>query len=140
MSAPDLREKLDESQKLMEEMSQSWEEKLRKTEMVHKVFHRLGRIKMVDVITRFFFKKRQETFEKMGISLESSGIKLEKTKCFLVNLNADPSLNELLVYYLKVKNALAFNCFQRKVSNFLSLLGPFIHDVYLNLIFSRKSI
>lgn len=38
MSAPDLREKLDESQKLMDEMSQSWEEKLRKTEMVHKVF------------------------------------------------------------------------------------------------------
>lgn len=23
-------------------------------------------------------------------------------KCFLVNLNADPALNELLVYYLKV--------------------------------------
>jgi len=38
----------------------------------------------------------------MGISLETSGIKVEETKCFLVNLNADPSLNELLVYYLKV--------------------------------------
>lgn len=25
-------------------------------------------------------------------------------KCFLVNLNADPALNELLVYYLKVLN------------------------------------
>ena len=39
--------------------------------------------------------------EKMGISVETSGIKVEKDKCFLVNLNADPSLNELLVYYLK---------------------------------------
>jgi kinesin family protein 13 len=26
---------------------------------------------------------------------------VEKNKYFLVNLNADPSLNELLVYYLK---------------------------------------
>ncbi|RXN27530.1 kinesin KIF13A isoform X3 [Labeo rohita] len=37
----------------------------------------------------------------MGISLESSGIKVGEDKCFLVNLNADPALNELLVYYLK---------------------------------------
>lgn len=38
----------------------------------------------------------------MGISLETSGIKVRDDKCFLVNLNADPALNELLVYYLKV--------------------------------------
>lgn len=41
--------------------------------------------------------------ESLGISLQSSGIKLGDDKCFLVNLNADPALNELLVYYLKVK-------------------------------------
>jgi hypothetical protein len=29
---------------------------------------------------------------------------VEKNKYFLVNLNADPSLNELLVYYLKDRN------------------------------------
>ena len=40
----------------------------------------------------------------MGISVQSSGIKVEKNKYFLVNLNADPSLNELLVYYLKDRN------------------------------------
>ena len=28
-------------------------------------------------------------------------IKLDKDKCYLVNLNSDPSLSELLVYYLK---------------------------------------
>lgn len=39
----------------------------------------------------------------MGISVESSGIKVEKGKYYLVNLNSDPSLNELLVYYLKVE-------------------------------------
>ena len=40
--------------------------------------------------------------EEMGISIQSSGIAVEKNKFYLVNLNADPSLNELLVYYLKV--------------------------------------
>jgi len=38
----------------------------------------------------------------MGISVQTSGIKVEQGKHYLVNLNADPSLNELLVYYLKV--------------------------------------
>lgn len=37
MRAPDLKEKLEESEKLIEEISQTWEEKLRKTEEVHKV-------------------------------------------------------------------------------------------------------
>jgi kinesin family protein 13 len=36
--------------------------------------------------------------------VQASGIKVEKNKYYLVNLNADPSLNELLVYYLKVFN------------------------------------
>ena len=38
----------------------------------------------------------------MGISVQSSGIAVEKSKFYLVNLNADPSMNELLVYYLQV--------------------------------------
>jgi len=33
----------------------------------------------------------------MGVSVETSGIKVESDKPYLVNLNADPSLNELLV-------------------------------------------
>ncbi|CAG9581724.1 unnamed protein product [Danaus chrysippus] len=45
--------------------------------------------------------ERQQALEKMGISVQASGIKVEKNKYYLVNLNADPSLNELLVYYLK---------------------------------------
>lgn len=45
--------------------------------------------------------ERQQALEKMGISIQASGIKVEKNKYYLVNLNADPSLNELLVYYLK---------------------------------------
>jgi len=88
----DLHEKLSESEKLMREMSQTWEEKLIKTERLQ--------------------HERQEALENMGISVQASGIKVEKNKYYLVNLNADPSLNELLVYYLKertlvgAKNAL----------------------------------
>jgi kinesin family protein 13 len=47
-------------------------------------------------------QERHAALEKMGISVQGSGIKVEKGKYYLVNLNADPSLNELLVYYLKV--------------------------------------
>lgn len=47
-------------------------------------------------------QERQKQLESLGISLQSSGIKVGDDKCFLVNLNADPALNELLVYYLKV--------------------------------------
>uniref|UniRef100_A0A3Q3JIR6 Kinesin motor domain-containing protein n=1 Tax=Monopterus albus TaxID=43700 RepID=A0A3Q3JIR6_MONAL len=81
MKAPELREKLQESEKLIQEMTVTWEEKLRKTE---------------EIAT-----ERQRQLESMGISLETSGIKVGEDKCFLVNLNADPALNELLVYYLK---------------------------------------
>ncbi|KAG8571870.1 hypothetical protein GDO81_011811, partial [Engystomops pustulosus] len=48
--------------------------------------------------------ERQRQLESMGISLQSSGIKVGDDKCYLVNLNADPALNELLVYYLKDHN------------------------------------
>ncbi|EEB18127.1 conserved hypothetical protein [Pediculus humanus corporis] len=77
----DLTEKLTESERLVKEMSQTWEEKLLKTERLQ--------------------HERQQALEKMGISVQDSGIMVEKNKYYLVNLNADPSLNELLVYYLK---------------------------------------
>ena len=65
----------------MTEMTKTWEEKLQETEKIH--------------------EQRQQALEKMGISVQTSGIKVENDKNYLVNLNADPSLNELLVYYLK---------------------------------------
>ena len=67
----------------MKEMSLTWEEKLTKTGQTQ--------------------EDRRQALEKLGISVQSSGIKVEKNKCYLVNLNSDPSLNEMLVYYLKNK-------------------------------------
>uniref|UniRef100_A0A8B9LKS8 Kinesin family member 13Ba n=1 Tax=Astyanax mexicanus TaxID=7994 RepID=A0A8B9LKS8_ASTMX len=81
MKAPELKDRLEESEKLIQEMTVTWEEKLRKTEEIA--------------------QERQKQLESLGISLQSSGIRVGEDKCFLVNLNADPALNELLVYYLK---------------------------------------
>lgn len=81
MKAPDLKERLEESEKLIKEMTKTWEEKLAETEKIH--------------------QERHKALENMGISVQTSGIKVEQSRYYLVNLNADPSLNELLVYYLK---------------------------------------
>ena len=61
-----LHEKLQESEKLMEEMSRTWEDKLRQTEQVH--------------------HERAAALERMGISVQSSGIAVHTNRYFLVNL------------------------------------------------------
>ena len=62
-----MRDKLQENEKLMKEMSLTWEEKLTKTGQTQ--------------------EDRRQALEKLGISVQSSGIKVEKNKCYLVNLN-----------------------------------------------------
>ena len=78
----ELKDKLSISESLMSEMTRSWEDKLRETERVH--------------------QERQKALEDMGISVQAAGIGVQKDKYYMVNLNADPSMNELLVCYLKV--------------------------------------
>lgn len=41
MKAPELKEKLEESEKLIQELTITWEEKLRKTEEIAQVFMQL---------------------------------------------------------------------------------------------------
>lgn len=77
-----LRQQLAENQGLMQELSLSWEEKLKRAELA--------------------LKERQRQLEEMGISVTSGGIAVDKSKFYLVNLNADPAMSEMLVYYLKV--------------------------------------
>lgn len=107
MKAPELKEKLHESEKLIQEMTVTWEEKLRKTEEIATVREILFKSTFLQPRSHRYpttvpSQERQKQLESMGISLETSGIKVKDDKCFLVNLNADPALNELLVYYLKV--------------------------------------
>lgn len=77
----EIKEMLSESEKLMSECTMTWEQKEKQTEKIQ--------------------QERHKALEEMGISVQSSGIAVEKSKFYLVNLNADPSMNELLVYYLK---------------------------------------
>ncbi|KAE9555582.1 hypothetical protein FO519_001253 [Halicephalobus sp. NKZ332] len=79
----ELRERLAESERLVEQMNKSWEERLKETDIV--------------------YQERQKDLAQIGISVAESGIKVEKDRFYLVNLNADPSLNELLVYYVNQK-------------------------------------
>ena len=82
ISAENLNDRLKESEKLYNEISKPWTTKLAESEKVQQeLTHKL---------------------QSMGISVQSSGIKVEKDKYFLVNINSDPAMNELLVYYLKV--------------------------------------
>ncbi|KAL5249740.1 hypothetical protein ACHWQZ_G018536 [Mnemiopsis leidyi] len=76
-----LKEQLAQSESLISELSATWEEKLKKTEETH--------------------KERHKFLEDMGISIKSTGIQVDASKFYLINLNADPALNEMLVYYLK---------------------------------------
>lgn len=61
-------------------MNKSWAERLQETEKLT--------------------KEHQQDFADIGVS--GMGIKVEKDRFYLVNLNADPSLNELLIYYVNV--------------------------------------
>ena len=103
----------------------SWEQKEKNTEIIKQVgfpllelcvfvslalqlifpFHQtsIHNHPSLKVLVLFSLKERHKALEEMGISIQSSGIAVEKNKFYLVNLNADPSLNELLVYYLKVR-------------------------------------
>lgn len=62
-------------------MNKTWEERLLETEK----------------LTR----ERQRDFAEIGVCV-ADGIKIQKDRFYLVNLNADPSMNELLVYYINV--------------------------------------
>lgn len=79
----DIMERLKETEKIYDEVSKPWDEKLAETKKVQSEW--------------------SQELEKLGISVQSSGIKVEKDKFYLVNMSADPSMNELLVYYLKVR-------------------------------------
>ena len=79
--AADLRERLAESESLIAQLTTSWEERLQETERVH--------------------SERHLALKRMGIQVAQAGIKVECGRFYLMNLNADPAMNELLVYHLK---------------------------------------
>lgn len=83
VSKAEIAEQLNQSEKLYEDLNQTWEEKLQKTEQIH--------------------KEREAALEELGISIETNfvGLSTPKKMPHLVNLSDDPLLAECLVYNLK---------------------------------------
>ncbi|KAI0431700.1 kinesin heavy chain [Xylaria sp. FL1042] len=83
VSKAEIAEQLSQSEKLLTDLNQTWEEKLQKTEEIH--------------------KEREAALEELGISIEKGfvGLHTPKKMPHLVNLSDDPLLAECLVYNLK---------------------------------------
>ena len=83
VSKAEIAEQLSQSEKLYEDLNQTWEEKLEKTEQIH--------------------KEREAALEELGISIEKGfvGVSTPKRMPHLVNLSDDPLLAECLVYNIK---------------------------------------
>ncbi|KAK2865250.1 hypothetical protein FQN49_003769, partial [Arthroderma sp. PD_2] len=83
VSKAEIVEQLDQSEKLYKDLNQTWEEKLLKTEEIH--------------------KEREAALEELGISIEKGfvGLSTPKKMPHLVNLSDDPLLAECLVYNIK---------------------------------------
>ncbi|SPN97362.1 probable kinesin [Cephalotrichum gorgonifer] len=83
VSKAEIAEQLNQSEKLLTDLNQTWEEKLAKTESIH--------------------KEREAALEELGISIEKGfiGLSTPKKMPHLVNLSDDPLLAECLVYNLK---------------------------------------
>ncbi|KAK4121448.1 kinesin-domain-containing protein [Parathielavia appendiculata] len=83
VSKAEIAEQLSQSEKLLQDLNQTWEQKLAKTEEIH--------------------KEREAALEELGISIEKGfiGMSTPKKMPHLVNLSDDPLLAECLVYNLK---------------------------------------
>jgi kinesin family protein 1 len=83
VSKAEIAEQLTQSEKLYTDLNQTWEQKLAKTEEIH--------------------KEREAALEELGISIEKGfiGLHTPKKMPHLVNLSDDPLLAECLVYNLK---------------------------------------
>ena len=79
----ELQEQMEQSEKLMGSLNESWEEKLAKTEEIQ--------------------KEREKALEELGITVDKGnvGVHTPKKLPHLVNLNEDPLMSECLIYQLK---------------------------------------
>ncbi|KAI5894442.1 kinesin-domain-containing protein [Schizophyllum commune H4-8] len=78
-----LQEQMETSEKLMQSLNETWEEKMERTQAVQ--------------------KEREQALEELGITVEKNlvGVHTPKKMPHLVNLNEDPLMSECLIYQLK---------------------------------------
>jgi kinesin family member 1 len=91
VSKAEIIEQLSQSEKLYKDLNQTWEEKLLKTEEIH--------------------KERETALEELGISIEKGfvGLTTPKKMPHLVNLSDDPLLAECLIYNIKPGTTIVAN-------------------------------
>lgn len=79
----ELQEQMEQSEKIMSSLNESWEEKLQKTQMIQ--------------------VEREKALEELGITIDKGnvGVRTPKNLPHLVNLNEDALMNECLLYQLK---------------------------------------
>jgi kinesin family protein 1 len=79
----ELQEQMEQSEKLMQSLNQSWEQKVAQTQQIQ--------------------IEREKALEEMGISVDKGnlGVHTPKKLPHLVNLNEDPLMSECLLYQLK---------------------------------------
>ncbi|KAK7061255.1 kinesin-like protein [Favolaschia claudopus] len=79
----ELQEQMESSEKLMQTLNETWEEKMERTQEVH--------------------KEREKALEELGITVEKNlvGVHTPKRMPHLVNLNEDPLMSECLIYQIK---------------------------------------
>lgn len=83
VSKAEIAEQLQQSEKILTDLNQTWEQRLEKTQQIH--------------------KERETALEELGISIEKGfvGLSTPKRIPHLVNLSDDPLLAECLVYNIK---------------------------------------
>ncbi|KAF8211660.1 kinesin-like protein [Mycena galopus ATCC 62051] len=79
----ELQEQMESSEKLMQSLNETWEEKMQRTQEVQ--------------------KEREKALEELGITVEKNlvGVHTPKRMPHLVNLNEDPLMSECLIYQIK---------------------------------------
>lgn len=104
-----LQDEVQASEKIMAELNETWEEKLRKTQEIQ--------------------QERERTLEELGISVEKGhiGVHTPKKMPHLVNLNEDPLMSECLVYQLKPGKT-QVGRLESSIAADIRLSGTNIHD------------
>ncbi|KAJ6612156.1 kinesin-like protein [Mycena sp. CBHHK59/15] len=79
----ELQDQMESSEKLMQSLNETWEEKMQRTQEVQ--------------------KEREKALEELGITVEKNlvGVHTPKRMPHLVNLNEDPLMSECLIYQIK---------------------------------------
>ncbi|XP_011505550.1 PREDICTED: kinesin-like protein unc-104 isoform X1 [Ceratosolen solmsi marchali] len=111
-------EQLQASEKLIAELNETWEEKLKRTEAIR--------------------LQREAVFAEMGVAVKEDGVTVgvfsPKKTPHLVNLNEDPLMSECLIYYIK-DGFTRIGSAEANIPQDIQLCGPYIlseHCVFEN--------